>query len=111
MRIFKNWAQWRRLRYVIVTFMAIAPIWFLAITYITLTPKQYSAGMTIILPGDGPNATVNLDQVVWTLIIFLEILSVFKTYVQTQVELTQIFPFQIKKEDVSIILESLKDHL
>lgn len=63
MRIFKNWAQWRRLRYVIVTIMAIAPIWFLAITYITLTPKQYSAGMTIILPGDGPNASVNLAQV------------------------------------------------
>jgi len=63
MRLFKNWAQWRRLRYVIVTVMAIAPIWFLAITYITLTPKQYAAGMTIILPGDGPNASVNLDQV------------------------------------------------
>ena len=63
MRMFRNWAQWRRLRYIIVTISAIAPIWFLAITYITLTPKQYSAGLTIILPGDGPNASVNLEQV------------------------------------------------
>ncbi len=63
MRIFRNWSSWRRLRYVIVTTMAITPIWFLAGSYILFTPKKYEAAMTIILPGDGPNASVNLDQV------------------------------------------------
>lgn len=63
MRLFRNWSSWRRIRYVVVTIMAISPIWFLAVSYIMFTPKQYAAGMTIILPGDGPNASVNLDQV------------------------------------------------
>jgi len=63
MRIFKNWAQWRGLRYLLTTIIAIAPIWFLAISYIAFSPKQYAADMTIILPGDGPKASVNLEQV------------------------------------------------
>ncbi len=63
MWIFKNWAQWRGLRYLLTTLISIAPIWFLAISYIAFSPKQYAAGMTIILPGDGPNASVNLEQV------------------------------------------------
>jgi uncharacterized protein involved in exopolysaccharide biosynthesis len=63
MRIFRNWASWRRLRYVIVTIAAVSPIWFMAISYILLTPKSYSAGVTIVLPGDGPKSSVSLEQV------------------------------------------------
>lgn len=63
MRIFRNWASWRRLRYAIVTLAAIAPIWFLAVSYMMFAPEKYEASMTLILPGEGPTASVTLDDV------------------------------------------------
>ncbi len=63
MQIFKNWANWRRLRYAIVTLAAIAPIWFLAISYILFSTPKFEANMTLILPGEGPTASLTLDEV------------------------------------------------
>lgn len=63
MRIFRNWASWRRLRYVLVTIAAVSPIWFLALSYIMFTPPSYEASMTLILPGEGPTASLTLNDV------------------------------------------------
>jgi len=63
MWIFRNWAVWRRLRYALVTIAAVSPIWFLAISYIAFSTPKYEAGMTLILPGEGPTASLTLDDV------------------------------------------------
>ncbi len=63
MRVFRNWSSWRRMRYAIVTGASIAPIWFLAVSYMLFAPPKYDASMTLILPGDGPTASLTLDQV------------------------------------------------
>ncbi len=51
------------IRRLIVTTLVVAPIWALAYAYITYTPKQYSAGVTLILPGDGARSSVNINGV------------------------------------------------
>lgn len=63
MGLLRNWASWRRIRYAVVTGMSIAPIWFLAISYMLFAPPKYDASMTLILPGDGPTASLTLDNV------------------------------------------------
>ena len=63
MGMFRNWASWRRLRYAVFTLAAVAPVWFFAISYIMFSTPKYEAGMTLILPGEGPTASLTLDEV------------------------------------------------
>ena len=63
MRMMRNWASWRNKRYAVVTGASIAPIWFLAISYMLFAPPKYDASMTMILPGDGPTASLTLNDV------------------------------------------------
>lgn len=55
-------AQGRFLRYGIVLMSGWIAIAFLAAAFLVLTPKSYSSGFTLILPGAGSGASVNLDS-------------------------------------------------
>ncbi len=54
---------WLIIRRLVVTILVVAPIWMLAYAYITYTPRQYAAGITLILPGDGASSSVNINGV------------------------------------------------
>lgn len=55
-------AQGRFLRYGIVLMSGWIAIAILAAAFLVLTPKSYSSGFTLILPGAGSGASVNLDS-------------------------------------------------
>jgi len=38
-------------------------IWVLSIAYLTLTPRSYESGFTLILPGAGAGASINLNAI------------------------------------------------
>ena len=52
----------RILRYAIVLAIGWATIIALALAFFILTPKTYDSGFTLILPGAGANASINLDS-------------------------------------------------
>ena len=54
--------QGRLLRYLFVLAIGWAGILALAMAFFFLTPKTYSSGFTLILPGAGSGASVNLDS-------------------------------------------------
>ncbi|NQY98562.1 MAG: hypothetical protein HRT82_15525 [Henriciella sp.] len=54
--------QGRFLRYGIVLLSGWIAIAILAAAFLVLTPKSYSSGFTLILPGAGSGASVNLDS-------------------------------------------------
>ena len=54
--------QGRFLRYALVTAAGWLVIGALAAAFLVLSPKTYSSGFTIILPGAGSGASVNLDS-------------------------------------------------
>lgn len=54
--------QGRFLRYIMVLAAGWIVIGVLAVMFLTLSPKTYSSGFTLILPGAGSSASVNLDS-------------------------------------------------
>lgn len=54
--------QGRFLRYAMVLMMGWVVIGILAAAFFFLTPKTYSSGFTIILPGAGSGSSINLDS-------------------------------------------------
>ena len=54
--------QGRLLRYLFVLAIGWVGILTLAMAFFFLTPKTYSSGFTLILPGAGSGASVNLDS-------------------------------------------------
>ena len=54
--------QGRLLRYLFVLMLGWVGILALAAAFFFLTPKTYSSGFTLILPGAGSSASVNLDS-------------------------------------------------
>jgi len=54
--------QGRFLRYILVLAAGWIVIGVLAVMFLTLSPKTYSSGFTLILPGAGSGASVNLDS-------------------------------------------------
>lgn len=40
----------------------IAPVWGLAYAYVTYAPKSYATDIFLILPGEGANASINIDS-------------------------------------------------
>lgn len=52
----------RFLRYILVLAAGWIVIGVLAVMFLTLSPKTYSSGFTLILPGAGSGASVNLDS-------------------------------------------------
>lgn len=65
----KNWSflrggpeQGRLFRYLLVMVIGCGSILALALALFVLTPKSYSSGFTLILPGAGPSSSVNLES-------------------------------------------------
>ena len=54
--------QGRFLRYSMVLVAGWIAIGVLALAFLTLSPKTYSSGFTLILPGAGSSVSVNLDS-------------------------------------------------
>lgn len=50
-------------RYFLLFLLGVAAIWAPVAAYLSLAPKTYSAGATLILPGAGSNASVNLSDI------------------------------------------------
>jgi uncharacterized protein involved in exopolysaccharide biosynthesis len=50
------------LRRTLVVILLIAPVWGLAYAYVTYAPKTYATDIFLILPGEGANASLNLDS-------------------------------------------------
>lgn len=50
-------------RYALTLFLGLVAIWAPVAAYLALSPKGYSAGATLILPGAGSNASVNLSEI------------------------------------------------
>ena len=50
-------------RYALTLFLGLGAIWAPVAAYLALSPKGYSAGATLILPGAGSNASVNLSEI------------------------------------------------
>jgi len=55
-------AKGRARRYVLTGVAGAAAIWILAIAYLVLTPKSYTSSFTLVLPGTGAGASVNIDN-------------------------------------------------
>jgi uncharacterized protein involved in exopolysaccharide biosynthesis len=49
-------------RYLITGLIGMGLIWALAIAYLVLTPKSYTSGFTLILPGTGAGSMMNLES-------------------------------------------------
>lgn len=56
-------ADGRLKRYAVLAIPGLAAIWALAIAYVTLAPVAYTSQFTLILPGSGAGASVNLAEI------------------------------------------------
>lgn len=61
--ILKGFGGHRVPRYFWVSVGGLVGIWAMALSYLTLTPKTYQSGFTLILPGAGAGASVNLNAI------------------------------------------------
>jgi uncharacterized protein involved in exopolysaccharide biosynthesis len=52
----------RRGRYLLTALLGMGVIWGAAIAYLKLAPKGYSSGFTLVLPGSGAGASINLES-------------------------------------------------
>ncbi len=50
-------------RYIVAIVLPLAVIWGIAIAFLALTPDRFDSRMTLILPGSGVGATMNLESI------------------------------------------------
>ncbi|MEM7267644.1 MAG: hypothetical protein AAF401_00175 [Pseudomonadota bacterium] len=50
-------------RYVLIFVLTTVALWSLIAAYLTFTPPSYTSGFTLILPGSGASATINLQEI------------------------------------------------